>query len=160
MVILLLVCTFNFDPSKSGGATALPAPIVVMPLVSFSIYLFCCTTFPCAFSFILSSPMILLLLQCLLHPPCPSFRSPSSSSSSTSFCAWAYFESGPICGIIYSHLLSFLPSLLSLPPPPFPLIFSFLTSLFTPFVLPSSFPPPPFLPPLFPRSLLPPSPLG
>ena len=24
---------FNFDPSKSDGATALPAPMVVMPLV-------------------------------------------------------------------------------------------------------------------------------
>ena len=94
--------------------TALPAPIVVIPLVSLPIYLFYWTTFPCAFSFIPSSPMILLLLQCLLHAPCPSFRllcsPPSSSSSSTSFCAWAYFESGPILWYYLLATLSFRPS--------------------------------------------------
>ena len=129
--------------------TALPAPIMVMPLVSFPIYLFCCTTFPCAFSFIFSSPMILLLLQCLLHPPCPSFRSPSSSSISTSFCAWANFV------ILYTlNSLSFPPSsLLPLLPS-----HSFPPSLPLPSLPSSSLPP--FFPPLSPRSLLPPSPLG
>ena len=158
---MVIVCNFcNFVPSKSGGVTALPAPIVVMPLVSFPIYLFCCTTFPCAFSFILSSPMILLLLQCLLHPPCPSFHSPSSSSSSISFCAWAYFESGPILWYYTLNSLSFPPSSL------FPLLpsHSFPPSLLLPSLPSSSLPP--FLPLLsslpspLALSLLPPSPLG
>ena len=115
-----------------------------MPLVSLPIYFFYCTTFPCAFSFILSSPMILVLLQCLLHPPCPSFRSPSSSSSSTSFCAWAYFESGPI--LWYYILSTLFPSLppLSFPslPTHFLLPYFFLHSLRPPFLLSS----PSFLP--------------
>ena len=118
---------------------------MVMPLVSFPIYLFCCTTFPCAFSFILSSPMILLLLQCLLHPLCPSFRFPSSSSISTSFCAWAYFESGPI--LWYYILSTLFPSLppLSSPsslPTHFLLPYFSLHSLRPPFLLSS----PSFLP--------------
>ena len=113
----------------------------------------------CAFSFILSSPMILLLLQCLLHPPCPSFRSPSSSSSSTSFCAWAYFESGPI--LWYYILSTLFPSLppLSSPsslPTHFLLPYFSLHSLRPPFLLSS----PSFLPSPLPCSLLPPCPLG
>ena len=32
MVILSLISNVNFDPSKSGRATALPAPMVVTPL--------------------------------------------------------------------------------------------------------------------------------
>ena len=152
---IFIFVIFNFDPLKSGGSTALPAPIVVMPLVSLPIYN-ACSTAPLfrAWELILSSPMILLLLQCLIHPLCPSFHllcSPSSSSSSTSFRAWAYFESGPI---LWYYILwtTLFPSLLSslfplLPSHSFPPSFS-LHSLRPPFLISSPF------------SLLPPSPLG